>query len=94
MESGWIGPPEPPWPPFTLSCPATPVKKRAERPSLGDLRANSITEELDFVGEDLPRQGMSDICQALTTPFPPPSNTLHPLYRPVHLIPPNTGPSF
>ncbi|XP_056454708.1 potassium voltage-gated channel subfamily KQT member 1 [Gadus chalcogrammus] len=67
------GPPDPPWPPFTLSCPATPVKKRAERPSLGDLRANSITEELDFVGEDLPRQGMSDICHLLTSPLAAPA---------------------
>ncbi|CAL8260934.1 unnamed protein product [Merluccius merluccius] len=51
------------WSAFTLSCPASPVKKNADRPSIGDLRANSITDELDFVSEDVPLHSITDSCQ-------------------------------
>ncbi|XP_018602678.2 potassium voltage-gated channel subfamily KQT member 1 [Scleropages formosus] len=42
-----------PWPPLSLSCPASPVKKSLDVPSLDVSRTNSFVDEVDFVAEDV-----------------------------------------
>ncbi|XP_029992160.1 potassium voltage-gated channel subfamily KQT member 1 isoform X2 [Sphaeramia orbicularis] len=49
------GPPHHSWSSFTLSCPASPVKKNHDNSLSIDIsRANSLTDELDYMSEDIP----------------------------------------
>ncbi|XP_034541360.1 potassium voltage-gated channel subfamily KQT member 1 isoform X4 [Notolabrus celidotus] len=51
---GQTGPPQHSWSSFTLSCPGSPVRKKMDNSSSIDfLRANSITDELDYMTEDM-----------------------------------------
>ncbi|XP_075998083.1 potassium voltage-gated channel subfamily KQT member 1 [Genypterus blacodes] len=49
------GPPAHSWSSFTLSCPASPVRRNHDNNTSIDIsRANSFTDELDFASEDIP----------------------------------------
>ncbi|XP_074534397.1 potassium voltage-gated channel subfamily KQT member 1 [Halichoeres trimaculatus] len=51
---GQTGPPQHSWSSFTLSCPGSPVRKEINNStSIDFMRANSITDELDFMTEDM-----------------------------------------
>ncbi|KAM9854636.1 potassium voltage-gated channel subfamily KQT member 1 [Aulostomus maculatus] len=58
------------WSSFTLSCPASPVRKNHDNNSSIDIsRANSITDELDYMSEDIPLSMVTDNAHLLTCPF-------------------------
>ncbi|XP_026220368.1 potassium voltage-gated channel subfamily KQT member 1 [Anabas testudineus] len=49
------GLPQHSWSSFTLSCPGSPVKKDQDNSTSIDIsRANSLTDELDYMSEDIP----------------------------------------
>ncbi|XP_070828291.1 potassium voltage-gated channel subfamily KQT member 1 [Chaetodon trifascialis] len=49
------GPPHHSWSSFTLSCPGSPVKRNHDNSTSIDIsRANSLTDELDYMSEDIP----------------------------------------
>ncbi|KAI4825445.1 hypothetical protein KUCAC02_021125 [Chaenocephalus aceratus] len=49
------GPPLHSWSSYTLSCPGSPVRKEHENSTSIDIsRANSLTDDLDFMVEDIP----------------------------------------
>ncbi|XP_042352640.1 potassium voltage-gated channel subfamily KQT member 1 [Plectropomus leopardus] len=49
------GPPHHSWSSFTLSCPASPVRRNHNLSTSIDIsRANSLTDELDYMTEDIP----------------------------------------
>ncbi|XP_044050327.1 potassium voltage-gated channel subfamily KQT member 1 isoform X3 [Siniperca chuatsi] len=49
------GPPHHSWSSFTLSCPGSPVKRNHDNNTSFDIsRANSLTDELDYMSEDIP----------------------------------------
>ncbi|XP_034734983.1 potassium voltage-gated channel subfamily KQT member 1 isoform X1 [Etheostoma cragini] len=49
------GPPQHSWSSFTLSCPGSPVRRnRDDSTSIDISRANSLSDELDYMTEDIP----------------------------------------
>ncbi|XP_070687092.1 potassium voltage-gated channel subfamily KQT member 1 [Pempheris klunzingeri] len=49
------GPPQHSWSSFTLSCPGSPVRRTHDNSTSIDIsRANSLTDELDYMSEDIP----------------------------------------
>ncbi|XP_028287770.1 potassium voltage-gated channel subfamily KQT member 1 [Parambassis ranga] len=55
------GPPHHSWSSFTLSCPGSPVKSSHDNSTSIDIsRANSLTDELDFMSEDIPPPAVTD----------------------------------
>ncbi|KAM4618429.1 potassium voltage-gated channel subfamily KQT member 1 [Polymixia lowei] len=63
------GPPHHSWSSFTLSCPASPVKTNLESSSIDISRANSLTDELDYMREDIPLPVITDNAHLLTSPL-------------------------
>ncbi|XP_071778835.2 potassium voltage-gated channel subfamily KQT member 1 [Centroberyx gerrardi] len=63
------GRPQHSWSSFTLSCPSSPVKKNLDNTSIDISRANSLTDELDYMSEDIPLPVMTDRTHLLTSPF-------------------------
>nr|XP_046251322.1 potassium voltage-gated channel subfamily KQT member 1 isoform X1 [Scatophagus argus]XP_046251324.1 potassium voltage-gated channel subfamily KQT member 1 isoform X1 [Scatophagus argus] len=58
------GPPHHSWSSFTLSCPGSPVKKNHDNSTSIDIsRANSLTDELDYMSEDIPLPVVTDKAQ-------------------------------
>ncbi|KAK9951897.1 hypothetical protein ABG768_017771, partial [Culter alburnus] len=55
------------WSAFTLSCPSSPVKKKLDDPDIS--RNNSLVDELDFTGEDIPLPVVTDASHLLRSPF-------------------------
>ncbi|XP_051545269.1 potassium voltage-gated channel subfamily KQT member 1 [Myxocyprinus asiaticus] len=55
------------WSAFTLSCPSSPVKKKLDGPYIS--RNNSLVDELDFTGEDIPLPVLTDASHLLKSPF-------------------------
>ncbi|XP_053741966.1 potassium voltage-gated channel subfamily KQT member 1 isoform X1 [Synchiropus splendidus] len=52
------------WSSFTLSCPASPVKKNLDNSMSIDIsRANSFNEDLDYMNEDVPLTSMTESTQ-------------------------------
>ncbi|XP_062403902.1 potassium voltage-gated channel subfamily KQT member 1 [Sardina pilchardus] len=57
------------WSSFTLSCPASPVKKKLDG-APGDItRANSLVDDIDFVSEDVSLPVVTDPAHLLTSPL-------------------------
>ncbi|XP_065813075.1 potassium voltage-gated channel subfamily KQT member 1 isoform X2 [Labrus bergylta] len=64
------GPPQHSWSSFTLSCPGSPVRKNLDHStSISFSRANSITDELDYMSEDMPQPVLNAKTHFLTCPF-------------------------
>ncbi|XP_070763532.1 potassium voltage-gated channel subfamily KQT member 1 [Enoplosus armatus] len=64
------GPPHHSWSSFTLSCPGSPVKRNHDNNTSIDIsRANSLTDELDYMTEDLPLPMVTNKTHRLTCPF-------------------------
>ncbi|XP_028813717.1 potassium voltage-gated channel subfamily KQT member 1 [Denticeps clupeoides] len=57
------------WPSFTLSCPASPVKKNLEGPPADITRTSSLVEDMNFVSEDIPLPVVTDAAHLLTSPL-------------------------
>ncbi|XP_008292964.1 potassium voltage-gated channel subfamily KQT member 1 [Stegastes partitus] len=58
------GPPQHSWSSFTLSSPGSPVKKNVDNSTSLDIsRANSLTDELDYMTEDIPLNVVTDKSQ-------------------------------
>ncbi|XP_042079121.1 potassium voltage-gated channel subfamily KQT member 1 isoform X1 [Haplochromis burtoni] len=58
------GPPQHSWSSFTLSCPGSPVKRSPNNSTSIDIsRANSLTDELDDMSEDIPLPVVTDKTQ-------------------------------
>ncbi|XP_042267147.1 potassium voltage-gated channel subfamily KQT member 1 isoform X8 [Thunnus maccoyii] len=58
------GPPHHSWSSFALSCPGSPVKRSHDKSLSIDIsRANSITDELDYMTEDIPLPVVTDKTQ-------------------------------
>ncbi|XP_030587408.1 potassium voltage-gated channel subfamily KQT member 1 [Archocentrus centrarchus] len=58
------GPPQHSWSSFALSCPALPVKRSPNNSTSIDIsRANSLTDELDDMSEDIPLPVVTDKTQ-------------------------------
>ncbi|XP_069018426.1 potassium voltage-gated channel subfamily KQT member 1 [Embiotoca jacksoni] len=58
------GPPHHSWSSFALSCPGSPVKRvHDNRTSIDISRANSLTDELDYMSEDIPLPVVTDKTQ-------------------------------
>nr|XP_055048871.1 potassium voltage-gated channel subfamily KQT member 1 isoform X3 [Misgurnus anguillicaudatus] len=55
------------WSAFTLSCPASPVKKKLDDPDIS--RNNSLMDELDLAGDDIPLPVVTHPSHWLTSPF-------------------------
>ncbi|KAM6960684.1 potassium voltage-gated channel subfamily KQT member 1 [Aplochiton taeniatus] len=51
------------WSSFNLGCSASPVKKKLDSTSIEMSRANSLADELDYVGEDIPVPVVMDEAQ-------------------------------
>ncbi|KAG5274046.1 hypothetical protein AALO_G00158560 [Alosa alosa] len=51
------------WSSFTLSCPASPVKKKLDGAGGGITRANSLVDDIDFVSEDISLPAVPDPAQ-------------------------------
>ncbi|KAM9754263.1 potassium voltage-gated channel subfamily KQT member 1 [Menidia menidia] len=66
---GKTGLPHHSWSSFTLSCPASPVKRGREKRSSVDIsRACSLSDELDDTSEDIPLRVVTDRTHHLTSP--------------------------
>ncbi|XP_042183745.1 uncharacterized protein YBL113C-like [Oncorhynchus tshawytscha] len=57
------------WSSFNLSCPASPVKKNLDGPSIGISRGNSLSDDMDYVSEDTPLPVVTDASHLLTSPL-------------------------
>ncbi|XP_031420789.1 potassium voltage-gated channel subfamily KQT member 1 isoform X1 [Clupea harengus] len=56
------------WSSFTLSCPASPVKKKMDGSPRDITRANSLVDDIDFVSEDIALPVVTDPAHLLTSP--------------------------
>ncbi|XP_062277023.1 potassium voltage-gated channel subfamily KQT member 1 [Scomber scombrus] len=64
------GPPHHSWSSFALSCPTSPVKRNHDNSLSIDIsRANSLTDGLDYMSEDIPLPVVTDKTHLLTCPF-------------------------
>ncbi|CAB1323407.1 unnamed protein product, partial [Coregonus sp. 'balchen'] len=51
------------WSTFNLSCPASPVKRKLDGPSMDISRVNSLCDDMDYVSEDIPLPVVTDTAQ-------------------------------
>ncbi|XP_051237485.1 potassium voltage-gated channel subfamily KQT member 1 isoform X3 [Dicentrarchus labrax] len=64
------GPPHHSWSSFTMSCPGSPVRRNHDNSTFIDIsRANSLTDELDYVSEDIPLPVVTNRTHLLTCPL-------------------------